>query len=116
MAERPSPACRAGRRRRPGPVQSASTHLQTSAPRPTTRHTEKERFTGDTELYELYRRVVDERPDIVAAYARSMTVFLAVAPLAGPVPIRGVRASRPVSVMKRKKLSAAGDSDTARGK
>ncbi|WP_439573782.1 TetR/AcrR family transcriptional regulator [Phreatobacter sp.] len=37
----------------------------------------RERLTGDAELYELYRRVVDERPDIVAAYARSMTQLAA---------------------------------------
>lgn len=37
----------------------------------------RERFTGDAELYELYRRVVVERADIVAAYSRSMTKLAA---------------------------------------
>jgi AcrR family transcriptional regulator len=45
----------------------------------------RERFAGDPEVYQLYRRVVDERPDIIAAYARAMTA------LAGEIIADGVR-------------------------
>lgn len=37
----------------------------------------RERFAGDPEVYQLYRRIVDERPDIIAAYARAMTALIA---------------------------------------
>jgi AcrR family transcriptional regulator len=37
----------------------------------------RERFAGDPEVYQLYRRVVEERPEIVAAYARAMTALAA---------------------------------------
>jgi AcrR family transcriptional regulator len=37
----------------------------------------RERFAGDPEVYQLYRRVLEERPDIVAAYARAMTALIA---------------------------------------
>jgi AcrR family transcriptional regulator len=37
----------------------------------------RERFAGDPEVYQLYRRVVEERPDIIAAYARAMTALIA---------------------------------------
>jgi len=33
----------------------------------------KERFADDREVYLLYKRVVEERPDIILAYAESMT-------------------------------------------
>jgi len=33
----------------------------------------RERFSGDPEIYALYRRVIEERPEIIAAYARAMT-------------------------------------------
>src|SRR5580698_4713566 len=33
----------------------------------------RERFADDPELYQLYRRVVDERPDIVRDYAEAIT-------------------------------------------
>ncbi len=40
-------------------------------------HTRKrERFAGDPEVYQLYRRVVEERPEIIAAYASAMTALL----------------------------------------
>lgn len=42
------------------------------------------RFSNDPEIYQLYRRVVDERPDIVRAYADAMTQLVA-AILAGGV-------------------------------
>lgn len=37
----------------------------------------RERFAGDPEVYQLYRRVVAERPEIIAAYASAMTALLA---------------------------------------
>ncbi len=37
----------------------------------------RERFTADAEVYGLYRRIVDERPDIIAAYSRAMTALIA---------------------------------------
>lgn len=37
----------------------------------------RERFAGDPEVYQLYRRVVEERPDIIAAYARAITTLIA---------------------------------------
>lgn len=37
----------------------------------------RERFAGDPEVYQLYRRIVDERPDIIAAYAQAMTALIA---------------------------------------
>nr|WP_315481284.1 TetR/AcrR family transcriptional regulator [uncultured Undibacterium sp.] len=37
----------------------------------------KERFGSDPEIYQLYRRVVEERPDIVKNYAVSITRLLA---------------------------------------
>ncbi len=37
----------------------------------------RERFADDPEVYQLYRRVVDERPEIVAAYARAITALAA---------------------------------------
>ncbi len=36
----------------------------------------RERFAGDPEVYQLYRRVVEERPEIIAAYASAMTALL----------------------------------------
>lgn len=33
----------------------------------------RERFTADAEVYGLYRRIVEERPEIIAAYAKAMT-------------------------------------------
>lgn len=35
----------------------------------------RERFAGDPEIYQLYRRVVEERPEIITAYARAMTML-----------------------------------------
>ncbi|MBP7066083.1 TetR/AcrR family transcriptional regulator [Ferrovibrio sp.] len=37
----------------------------------------RERFAGDPEVYQLYRRIVEERPDIIAAYAQAMTALIA---------------------------------------
>lgn len=37
----------------------------------------RERFADDPEVYQLYRRVVDERPEIIATYARAMTALVA---------------------------------------
>lgn len=37
----------------------------------------RERFGNDPEVYRLYRRVVDERPDIVRGYAAAMTQLVA---------------------------------------
>ncbi|MGY3547438.1 TetR/AcrR family transcriptional regulator [Bradyrhizobium sp. USDA 4469] len=37
----------------------------------------RERFVSDPEVYGLYRRIVDERPGIIAAYARAMTSLVA---------------------------------------
>ncbi len=37
----------------------------------------RERFAGDPEVYQLYRRIVEERPDIIAAYTRAMTALIA---------------------------------------
>lgn len=37
----------------------------------------RERFADDPEVYQLYRRVVEERPEIIAAYARAMTGLVA---------------------------------------
>lgn len=36
----------------------------------------KERFADDREVYLLYKRVVEERPDIVSAYAEGMTQLI----------------------------------------
>jgi AcrR family transcriptional regulator len=36
-----------------------------------------ERFGNDPEIYELYRRVIDDRPDLVRDYADAMTRLLA---------------------------------------
>jgi AcrR family transcriptional regulator len=36
-----------------------------------------ERFGNDPELYQLYRRVIDDRPDLVRNYADAMTRLLA---------------------------------------
>jgi AcrR family transcriptional regulator len=36
-----------------------------------------ERFGNDPELYQLYRRVIDDRPDLVRNYAEAMTRLLA---------------------------------------
>ena len=33
----------------------------------------RERFTADAEVYGLYRRIMDERPEIIATYAQAMT-------------------------------------------
>lgn len=35
-----------------------------------------ERLKGDPEVYELYRRILEERPELVAAYAAAMTRLL----------------------------------------
>lgn len=37
----------------------------------------RERFASDRELYQLYRRVVDERPELVRGYARAITRLVA---------------------------------------
>lgn len=37
----------------------------------------RERLEGDPEVYQLYRRVVDERPELVRNYAKAMTRLLA---------------------------------------
>lgn len=37
----------------------------------------RERFADDPEVYQLYRRIVEERPDIIAAYAQAMTALIA---------------------------------------
>lgn len=37
----------------------------------------RERFASDPEVYQLYRRVMDERPEIVVAYSRAMTALAA---------------------------------------
>lgn len=37
----------------------------------------RERFASDPEVYGLYRRIVEERPDIIAAYTRAMTALIA---------------------------------------
>lgn len=37
----------------------------------------RERFSGDIEIFNLYRRIMDERPDIIAAYAQVMTGLVA---------------------------------------
>jgi AcrR family transcriptional regulator len=37
----------------------------------------RERFSDDPEVYHLYRRVVDERPDLVRDYAAAMTRLVA---------------------------------------
>lgn len=42
-----------------------------------------ERFANDPEVYQLYRRVVDERPDIVQNYAIAMTRLIAAILAAG---------------------------------
>lgn len=39
--------------------------------------TKRERFGTDPEVYGLYRRIVEERPEIIAAYAASMTTLIA---------------------------------------
>lgn len=37
----------------------------------------RERFAADPEVYGLYRRIVEERPEIIAAYSRAMTSLIA---------------------------------------
>lgn len=37
----------------------------------------RERFTADTEVYGLYRRIMEERPEIIAAYSQAMTALIA---------------------------------------
>lgn len=37
----------------------------------------RERFEGDPEVYELYRRVLDERPELVRNYSAAMTRLVA---------------------------------------
>jgi AcrR family transcriptional regulator len=37
----------------------------------------RERFATDTEVYGLYRRIVEERPEIIAAYSQAMTALIA---------------------------------------
>jgi AcrR family transcriptional regulator len=37
----------------------------------------RERFVGDREIHDLYRRIVAERPDMIAAYAERMTALVA---------------------------------------
>ena len=37
----------------------------------------RERFTADAEVYGLYRRIVDERREIIAAYSQAMTALIA---------------------------------------
>lgn len=37
----------------------------------------RERFATDPEVYGLYRRIMDERPEIIAAYAAAMTGLIA---------------------------------------
>lgn len=37
----------------------------------------RDRFGNDPEVYQLYRRVVDERPELVRSYAEAMTELLA---------------------------------------
>ncbi|WP_404713697.1 TetR/AcrR family transcriptional regulator C-terminal domain-containing protein [Sphingomonas sp. MMS24-J13] len=37
----------------------------------------RERFLGDREIHDLYRRIVVERPDMIAAYAEKMTALVA---------------------------------------
>ncbi|WP_108610559.1 TetR family transcriptional regulator [Aminobacter sp. MSH1] len=37
----------------------------------------RERFTGDREIHDLYRRILVERPDMITAYAGRMTTLLA---------------------------------------
>ena len=37
----------------------------------------RERFAGDREIHDLYRRILIERPDMIAAYAQRMTMLVA---------------------------------------
>jgi AcrR family transcriptional regulator len=37
----------------------------------------RERFAGDREIHNLYRRILIERPDMIAAYAQRMTSLIA---------------------------------------
>jgi AcrR family transcriptional regulator len=37
----------------------------------------RDRFATDPEVYSLYRRIVEERPEIIAAYAVAMTALIA---------------------------------------
>lgn len=37
----------------------------------------RDRFVGDREIHDLYRRIVVERPDMIAAYAERMTALFA---------------------------------------
>ncbi|WP_375268352.1 TetR family transcriptional regulator [Phenylobacterium sp.] len=37
----------------------------------------RERFIGDREIHDLYRRILVERPDMIAAYAERMTALIA---------------------------------------
>jgi AcrR family transcriptional regulator len=39
--------------------------------------TKRARFADDPEVYGLYKRIVEERPEIVTAYARAMTALVA---------------------------------------
>src|SRR6201746_1182606 len=36
----------------------------------------RDRFVGDREIHDLYRRIVVERPDIIADYAQRMTLLI----------------------------------------
>lgn len=36
----------------------------------------RERFVADREIYDLYRRILAERPDIIAAYSERMTALI----------------------------------------
>lgn len=40
-------------------------------------HCKRDRFVGDREVHELYRRIVVERPDMIAVYADRMTALVA---------------------------------------
>ena len=37
----------------------------------------RKRFTADAEVYGLYRRIMEERPEIIATYAQAMTALIA---------------------------------------
>jgi len=40
-------------------------------------HRKRERFSGDREIHELYRRIMLERQDMIAAYSERMTLMIA---------------------------------------
>ena len=40
-------------------------------------HRKRERFASDPEVYELYRRVLEERPELVTQYAETITRLIA---------------------------------------